>query len=327
MRAAHNANKGDDDYLNRLFSYFQSQFSLKILEGIPIRNHVFLVKTAKRSFIIKGYHSVNKLKLQEAFTATLKKEGFSKTYKFLSSQTGETLFFNGNYFGCMEYIPPHKTAFSFQSRRNRQEGLDLLETFHDTTSKFVSRYQTLLPQADLLGKWKERFDIFCHHRPFLRRFVDHSLLSEIIAWGDWSLKKMSDSHKAVLNEPKVILHGDVAHHNFLRARSGDLYLIDFDLISIGPPIYDYLQYANRILYHLDWSLPGLWQHKQMKAFHQDKAFLHALAYPADIFREWNRLMREKAYTNEHKLKQVIDLSVGQYYFRKRFVQQIQRLVD
>ncbi|WP_042459133.1 phosphotransferase [Neobacillus dielmonensis] len=327
MRAVHNTNKGDDDYLDRLFSYFQSQFSQQIVEGIPIRKNVFLVKTAKHSLILKGYHSVNKLKLQEAFTATLRKEGFSKTYRFLGAPSGEPLYFDGNYFGCIEYIPPNKTAFSFQSQKNRQEGSDLLNTYHDTTKKFVKRYQTLLPQADLLGKWMDRRGIFGNHLPFVRRFIDYSLLAEVVAWADWSLEKMNSSYRLLTKEPQVILHGDVAHHNFLRANSGKLYLIDFDLISIGPPSFDYLQYANRILYHMNWSLSRLSQHKQMKPYLQNKAFLAALAYPADIFREWNRLMRERSYMNEEKVKQVIDLSVGEFYARKKMVQQIKQVVD
>ncbi|WP_251549348.1 aminoglycoside phosphotransferase family protein [Neobacillus muris] len=327
MRVVHNANKGDDDCFDRLFSYFQSQFSQKIVEGVPIRKNVFLVKTAKQSWVLKGYQSINKLKLQEAFTATLRKEGFSKTYRFLVPPSGEPPFLNGLYFGCIEYIPPNQTGFSFRTQRNRQEGLTLLNSFHETTARFAARYQTLLSQADLYEKWIERFDIFCHHRPFLRRFIDHSLLSELVSWGNWSLEKMSSSHHLFTKEPKVILHGDVAHHNFLRAKNGELYLIDFDLIAIGPPVYDYLQYANRILFHLDWSLTNLWQHKQMKAYLSNKAFLSALAYPADIYREWNRLMREKSYTNERKVKQVIDLSLGQFFLRKKFVQQIQRLAE
>ena len=44
----------------------------------------------------------------------------------------------------------------------------------------------------------------------------------------------------------------------MRTSKGELYLIDFDLISIGPEMADYLQYANRILpflngHYLNWT--------------------------------------------------------------------------
>lgn len=322
-----NNKKGDDDYFDRLLSYFQSQFSERIIQMVPIRSSVIFLRTDKNNYVIKGYHTNSRLRLQEAFTATLKKEGFKKTYLFLTTPVREQLFFEGTYFGCMEYIPPNRNVFTFHTYKNRQEGIDLLEQFHQTTATFESRYRTLLPKGQLIEKWTERFNVFSNNLPYIRYFINESFLSEMLSWAKWSLEGMEKSRIFFQKEATVILHGDVAHHNFLRDTGGQLNLIDFDLISIGPASFDYLQYANRILPYIDWSFESLVSLKQMNKYLHEKAFLFALAYPADIFREWNRTIREKSYTDHTKYKQLMDLSIRQFYARKKFIDHLKELVD
>jgi thiamine kinase-like enzyme len=319
--------KGDDDYFDRLLSYFQSEFNEKIIQMVPIRKSVIFLRTDKNNYVIKGYHTNSRLRLQEAFTTTLKKEGFKKTYMFLTSPAREQLFFEGTYFGCMEYIPPNKAVFSFQTDKNRKEGIELLEQFHQTTSSFESRYRTLLPKGHLIEKWTERLNVFSNNLPYIGYFINERFISEMLSWAKWSLEGMENNRVFFQKEPKIILHGDVAHHNFLRDTQGQLNLIDFDLISIGPASFDYLQYANRILPYIDWSFERLASLKQINKYLHEEAFLFALAYPADIFREWNRTIREKTYTDPSKYKQVMDLSINQFYARKKFIDHIKELVN
>ncbi|MEH7074183.1 phosphotransferase [Neobacillus drentensis] len=322
-----NNKKGDDDYFDRLLSYFQSQFYERIIQMVPIRKAVIYLRTEKNAYVVKGYHTNSRLRLQEAFTATLKKEGFVKTYLFLTPPVREQLFFEGTYFGCMEYIPPNKSVFSFHSHKNRQEGIELLEQFHRTTSSFEARYRTLIPKGHLIEKWAERLNVFSNNLPILEYFINEQFLVEMISWAEWSLQGMENNRSFFQKEPSLILHGDVAHHNFLRDAAGQLNLIDFDLISLGPASFDYLQYANRILPYLDWSFERLSSLKQIKKYLHNAAFLYALAYPADIFREWNRMVREKSYTDHTKYKQVMDLTISQFYARKKFIETLKELLD
>lgn len=323
MKAANTkVDNGDDAYFDRLFSYFRSQFHEKITRIVPIKSSVFLLETKSHAIILKGYANIKRLKLQEAFTATLRKEGFSKTYVFLNPPVKEQLFFEGTYFGCLEYIAPNKVEFSFHSQKNRQEGLDLLAQFHHTTKAFEQRYRTLIPHGDLLGKWAERKQIFINSLPILEYFMKEPFISDMVEWADWSLSGLDRRQIYFQKEPNVILHGDVAHHNFLRDMDGQLWLIDFDLINIGPVSFDYLQYANRILPYIDWSFEKLFTYKELRKYIDNPAFLFALAYPADIFREWNRVIREKSYTDQKIFKQVMTLSIGQFYSRKKFIDQL-----
>ncbi|MCL6571599.1 MAG: aminoglycoside phosphotransferase family protein [Bacillus sp. (in: Bacteria)] len=325
MKAINRENKkGDDDYYDRLLSYFEAQFYEEIDQMIPLRKLVFLLETNKNTYIIKGYHNDSRLRLQEAFTATLRGEGFSNSYLFLAPPMKEPLFFEGIYFGVIEYIVPNKTVFSYHSQKNRQEGIDLLEQFHNTTARFEARYRAVIPKGNIIEKWTERFFVFSNNLPLLGNFINEPFISEMVSWAKWSLVGMEDNCAFFKKEPFVILHGDVAHHNFLRDTRGHLLLIDFDLISIGPAPIDYLQYANRILPSLDWSFERLSRIKQIQKYLQDKEFLYALAYPADIFREWNRMIRKKSYTNPTKYKQVMDLTIRQFYARKKFIDELKR---
>ncbi|MDP4086978.1 MAG: aminoglycoside phosphotransferase [Bacillota bacterium] len=317
---------GGDDYVNRLLSYFKQKFVEKIKEVSQVRENVFIVKTIKNMYMLKGYSSNHKLKLQEVFTATLRNEGFNHSYIFLQEPIKEPLIFEGTYFGCMEYIEPGKRPFTFQSYKSRMEGLELLEEFHQTTALIAPRYRTLIPIGDIQEKWKERIHTFSKNTYYLRYFLKEHFIYEILDWGNWSLSGLNEKSAFFSQEPDVILHGDVAHHNFLREKSGDLKLIDFDLISIGPEYLDILQYANRILPSIDWSFDFLVKHKQINKYLNEKPFLYALAYPTDIYREWNRLIREKNLTDTYKCKQVMELMLEQFYLRRKFVLKLQELV-
>lgn len=319
-------NSGGDGYTNRLLSYLNSKFSEKIIRMSKIRANVFFVETKKNKYILKGYSKLNKLKLQETFTDTLQKEGFLKTYSFVQHLSKEPLFFEGNYFGCMEYLKPNEKKFSFSSHNNRLDGLMLLKEYHRVTSSIVPRYRTLLPFSDIQSKWQERLAMFRQRFPTLNYFLKESYLNEMTEWADWALEGMKTNSRYFMKEPYVILHGDVAHHNFLRDAKGTLNLIDFDLISIGPKCLDYLQYANRILPNLDWSLDYLYRHPPMQSFMKNPAFLYGLAYPADIFREWNRIIREKTYSDSSQYQYVIELTLNQYHLRKKLVERLKKIV-
>lgn len=320
-------NGGGDDYFYRLLSYLNKQFKEQIIRMEAIRDSVYLVKTVNNKYVVKGYSKYKKLRLQETFTATLRQEGFPKTYQFFPDLVKEPLYFEGQYFGCMEYLEPNHERFSFDSYQNRMEGLKLLEEFHQATASFASRYKTVIPQSNLPAKWEDRLYTFQKHASLIGYFVNKKVIDEMLDWAAWSLNGMKKNEHYFTKEPFVILHGDVAHHNFLRDRFGTLHLIDFDLISIGPASIDLLQYANRILPDLDWSLKALSEHRPFKKYLQERTFLYALAFPTDIFREWNRIIRERTYKRSHYHKYVIELTLGQYQLRKKFVKKLKGYLD
>jgi thiamine kinase-like enzyme len=317
---------GGDDYFNRLLSYLKLQFNEPIVRMKQIRDSVYIVKTMEKKYVVKGYSKYKKLRIQETFTRMLHQEGFEKTYLYLEDLVKEPLYFEGEYFGCMEYLEPHSNVFTFDSHKNRKEGLTLLKEFHHVTASCVPIYKTLLSYSDLVEKWSDRLQSFKKNYSPICHYLDPQSVNELIEWAEWSLNGMKENERFFFAQPHAILHGDVAHHNFLRDKKGTLHLIDFDLIHIGPPSIDYVQYANRILPSIDWSIEKLSQYRQIKELLKEKAFLYALAFPTDIFREWNRVMREQTHSKHHYLHYVIDLTVNQHHLRRKFVEKIKLLL-
>lgn len=318
--------RGDEGENIRLLTSFQKQFPYKINEVYPIRGNVFKINTSKGNFVLKGYSSYSRLKLQEAFTSSLKKEGFYQTYSFISLNQ-DPILYNNKYFGCLQYIEPHHRSFSYVNETERHEGLDLLDQFHRVTQYSVQRYQTILPEFNLQKKWSERWNQFHQNINVVSNYISKEIILEWLNWADWSLDGIKKHYQFIEKEPAVILHGDVAHHNFLRSKSGKLYLIDFDLISMGPSCLDLLQYANRILPFINWDITILAQYKSLNRLFSNKAFIYALAYPTDLFREWNRMLRERSSQNSWKLQQVMDQSYLKMASRQQFIMKLKSMVN
>jgi hypothetical protein len=321
-----NKQRGDEGDHIRLLSSFQKQFPYRIQEIYPLRDHVFRINTTKGIFILKGYTSYSRLKLQETFTSSLQNEGFNKTYTFINLNQ-DPIVYEGKYYGCLPFIEPNHRSFSYNNEKERQEGLSILEEFHQVTKFSVQRYQTILSDYSLQKKWTERFNQFLLNLSAVSKYVPNEMVLEWIQWGEWSLDGLSKHYHLLEKEPPVILHGDVAHHNFLRKKDGKLFLIDFDLISIGPSSIDLLQYANRILPFIKWDINSLVQHRNLKKLMTSDIYIYALVFPTDLFREWNRLIREGFDQNAFKLQQVLNQSFLNFTLRQQFVNELKKLVS
>lgn len=318
---------GDDSFHNRLLSYLNQTLPYQIDCLTPVRRNVFIVRLNDGfQFVLKGYPSLRRLKIQEAFIQSLKKEGFPYTYSFYSFPKEQCLYFESQYYGLLEFLHKGEKPFSYNSRKNCQEGLQLLQSFHKTSEKLVGSYKTILPFFHLIEKWEERYQQFKHNIPLLSLFLQKEIINDLTSWAEWSLAYLKQEKETLYSFPNVILHGDVAHHNFFRTSEGELLLIDFDLISIGPDITDYLQYANRILPFLHWSFQQLSSFEQFHPYFKHNVFLYALAYPTDIFREWNRLVKDHTYNDTRKVRSVMELTLGQYDNRRAFYEEIKTRV-
>lgn len=323
-----NNTSGDDLVLNRLFSYLKEELVTPIESIQPIRKNVYLLQTNSQLVVLKGFSHLRKLEIQKAFTSSLRQEGFQYSYIFQNLEKDAPLFLDGTYYGCLEHIPQSSSSpFSYESEIERKDGLRLLEEFHQTTSKLSRRYQTVLKEYNLMLKWRERAARFINNLSVIKFFVQQEILNEVLEWADFSLKGLESEITLLNSHDPVILHGDLAHHNFIRGIDSKLYIIDFDLVSIGSPACDYLQYCNRILPSLEWSLNELTKYDQIQPFLNNRGFLYALIFPTDIFREWNRLIKARQYSSTYQVRQVLDLTVRQFFNRQNFVEQIKLVLE
>lgn len=313
--------KGDDYFYYRLLSLLKKSIPYPIKEISKLRKSVYLIKSEPFWFIVKGYSSYQKLKAQEAFTNSLLQEGFTETYRFYVFKK-EPLIIDEQLFGIIEYIKPSEKLFSYTSKGNRKEAIDLLEKYYKTSENLVDIYKYIIPEHYMLKKWLERREQFKRNIPIIRYFLDEQYIQWIEHWADWSLASLEKDGSCFLEGKKVVLHGDVAHHNFLRGENNSLYLIDFDLISIGPKSVDYVQLANRFLPHIDWSFSQLEKMPIFNEFVKNKAFLSALVYPSDLLREWNRFIRQNNFSQKLLENYMVPLTTNQFAKRKKFVDKI-----
>lgn len=324
MKAVISKDKGerDDLELNRLFTYLNGQLPFELTGLNRVRKNVFMLQSFQKQYILKEFSPSSRLRLQETFTSSLKQEGFDKTYQFLNIAKDSPLIFQGKSFGLLEYIKSSKEPFTYAASQNRKDALSLLHQYHNTTHKLYPRYRTLLPAFNQIAKWEERLTVFLQNSSLINLFVPADILDEMVLWGKWSLAGMNKTTDGLEQQPKVVLHGDVAFHNFLRSQDGHLYLLDFDLISSGSVYADYLQFANRILPFLGWSLDELQSYRILKPYLAEKGFLYGLIYPTDIFREWNRLIRGRMYSDRIKTKTVLDMTFHQLEKRRQFIHDV-----
>jgi len=321
-----NIKRGGDDLLkNRLFSYLSKELAVNIHELKQLRGNVYFVRTENDHFILKGYKELRKLKVQEAFTLSLRKSGFGHSYCFYT-KNNQPLYFQNEYYGCMEYIQPNQIPFHYGHDKDRQAGIDLLKNFHDKTRDLASSYTTLLPKTDLVRKWHQRKMDFRKNLPQINYHVNKKMTNEFLSWADFSMHGFIKLKNNLVEDQPAILHGDVAHHNFLRSREEKLYLIDYDLISIGSTACDMLQYANRILPFLDWKLSALAELNHLNNWLNNEAFLYGLLYPADLLREWNRLIRDDEHSNPYRTAPIIDMTFSQFQQRRQFQEEIKSLL-
>lgn len=316
---------GDDLFNNRLLSYLSNKLNVKIDSIKQVRGNVYLVHTQKENYILKGFTTLRKLKIQEAFSSSLRKTGFDQSYSFFPP-VGNPLYFQNQYFGCLEFIEPHPDPFHYSDKTDREEGAELLNSFHVKTAKLARSYVSLLPRTELSGKWQLRRNEFSSNLPKIHSYINKEITDEYLHWADFALTGFAQFKKNLEADSPVILHGDVAHHNFLRSREGKLYLIDYDLISIGPTAFDMLQYANRILPYLNWKLDSLAEIKHLNKWLSNDAFLYGLLYPADIFREWNRLLRERNSVHHYNAAPIAELTLSQFHEREQFHKEVKSLL-
>ncbi|MBM7691901.1 thiamine kinase-like enzyme [Peribacillus deserti] len=317
--------KGDSAFRARLLAYL-ANYGFEVKKINKIRNNVFMIHTRRRTYFFKGFSSLKKYQTQKALTKLLRQYGFYKTYKFLFDI--QPFEHEGYYYGFIEYLKPHREEFRFNTRKNRAEGLRLLGELHRATGNIVKdrRFYYAIPRYNQTAKWKQRLEEFESISHIVANYVPEQVIKQAIMWGHWALRGVKEHESHLYKEPAVITHGDVAYHNFLRVHSGEVYLIDWDLISKAPPIIDYLQFANRILPSIKYSYKELWSYTAFRNLKNNPAFVYGLGFPSDIFREWNRLVRENLLGSQAHVHSVWKLTVEGFEKRILFQEHLKERI-
>ncbi len=63
--------------------------------------------------------------------------------------------------------------------------------------------------------------------------------------------------------------------------------------------------------------------RKFQPYLKQKVFLYGLAFPSDILREWNRLVKEHTFNQMRKVRPVVELTLNQFEKRKSFMKELE----
>ncbi|MBS4173679.1 phosphotransferase [Bacillus sp. FJAT-49736] len=321
MKIAKKGNEGDGG--QRLLRYLSQITGEKFIKITSIKDGVWLCHTDKKKWILKEFSSSSKLSAQIKLTELLLSNNFNHTYQFHPIHLEKHIKINQKIYGLIEYLENNTDGkkFTYQRHEHQNMALQLLKKFHEVTGKFTNELDKDLHEFNQIKKWKHRLNEFKENKKYLSKWLPNKYYYSFIDWSEWSIEYMEKNKAYFLQKPHCIIHGDVAHHNFILSNKG-LYLIDFDLAKIAPASIDDLQFCNRILPHLDWSLEKLFMHRELKVYKNDKAFLSALIFPTDLLREWNYFLK---YEERRGLSSFLtEITFWEFKQREKFVEEVMK---
>ncbi|MED1204770.1 phosphotransferase [Heyndrickxia acidicola] len=314
--------RGEDDEQTRLLFFLRKTTNEDFTHMYFVKKGVWMVFSQSKTYILKEFPSTAYLNNQLRLTERLHDHSFTFTYQFHPFHHDHSFEFDKKVYGLIDYIKPSALTQTYSSSAFRKEALMLLKAYHYTTGHFSEEFKPYLPVFCQMVKWQQRLKEFKIHLSDLQAFVPAWMLTYYVSWSEWSLEKIKPVGGLLKARPHCIIHGDVAHHNFLKGEDKKLYLIDFDLISLAPEIIDDLQFSNRILPYLSWSLEQLFEYPPLKKYRNSEDFLHALIFPTDVLREWNRFFKSPPQVQKEQWSYINDLTVTQFPKRKAFVERV-----
>lgn len=313
-----------DGLNHRLLLLLKENFDLPFIRIKPIKKMVWLVSTKHQHWILKEFSTLANFKRQVSFTEELKKNGFMKTYSFHQ----KPFILGDRIFGLIQYIESQPgVRVNYQHRSEIKDVSFLLQKYHQATANISIAVKEQIPVFEQLNKWNKRLMEFRHTLHLHTQHPVRPHLSYFADLGEWALEKMQKQAAFFTEEPHCVIHGDVASHNFIRDKKNQLWLIDFDLIAVAPAHIDYLQLSNRILPHLKWELEHLFSFQALQPYKASEAFVTALVYPTDIFREWLHFTRSPSIEQQRRWPMMEALILKQFKQRMKFSKEIIKRVD
>jgi hypothetical protein len=304
-----------DDFLSRLVLFIEHRSRLGIYGAQPIKSNVYVLYTEKGIKIIKGHESAARLHAVYHALNCLKECDFRQAVNYEPYPNGElALPFWNKYWALTPYIPS-QSIFSYRTFEQREKVLTLLGGFHQCGEAALPNIEHVLPELCLMTKWKERLKNFKKNYSHLSLYLSKDLFSILTMWAEKSLSWSTQFLKTPMLSSSI-LHGDAASHNVIPSRDGRLWLIDFDLLCIGPKEYEYIQLMQRFLSYTRWSFSPLLQHPLIKHT-ADKWMVSLLLFPADLLREWNQLcMKPISSASKQQLSRLVKKTKMEIYFRQ-----------
>ncbi|MBM7620431.1 hypothetical protein JOC95_002284 [Bacillus tianshenii] len=315
----------DDFMRNRLFfRLFQDK---RIQSCTQIKENLYKVQTDEGTFILKGMGEFQSAQSSIVLNQLLKENGFINGMEYMELPNGLFYMFEGQLVWTMTRYIPSKRPFSFLREEDRLDGVEVLKSFHQHSAELIPVLSSFLKREKLLVKWKARVEKFEQNLPILTQWFNPAAISEIVYYSRASLEQLKMADLTMKKSLEVVLHGDVASHNFVKSTDNKTYLIDYDLVSIGRSEWDDVQYASRILPFIKWDKKKFFQIPLFQHYFKHPWFWIALTFPMDILREGNQF--SETVHNHTMPKSFTNLSffISSWNLRKQFLTNYNNMIQ
>ncbi|MFG6148389.1 phosphotransferase [Halobacillus sp. B23F22_1] len=277
-----NLNKGDS-YTDRLFKWLGNRKDLHVKKMVEIKPKIYKIWVGDRCYLLKGYRRSNILLQQIDFFQNWNhaSELAARPSKFPTGEKSVSKL--GCEWGLFEWIEGRHADFN--EKEDRLKVYSCLRKFHRTSEGIE---MMSIPRDPLYIKWERRLEQFKTTQEIFISYNKKTFFEEVYTTTErllyaFSLFQWGEMERDAW-EKHQWLHGDVAHHNFIVDTSNRVKMIDFDLLHVGPKVYDEIQLAHRFLPFLEDKKTSFF-----KLFHQvefPQIWLSGILVPADLIREW-----------------------------------------
>ncbi len=288
MKINHKGGK-DDFVVNRLFLFCQKN-GVYVNETNMIKHSVYLLDTDRGLKILKGYKRQEKIQRIYEFLNQMMDHSVNYVVNYEWFPTGELVCEDEQVYWTLQPYVQCERKFTYKKKKDRMDAIELLHDYHDVSKKVSEDNRFSFDTYSLIQQWSQRLKVFQTNFPMLQMYMSTSQIMSIISWSEQALNYLKKYEKEEDELGQAVIHGDVASHNFLRVNDQQIMMIDFDLASYAPVIYDYIQLAQRYLVYINCSLKRLSSHPSLCYLFQNRFFLSALLFPSHVVREWNRLL-------------------------------------
>ena len=161
---------------------------------------------------------------------------------------------------------------NYQNFMHCRRVFNMLSALHAQEAEFYH-----FPKLKLAQKWHMRLVQFQLLEMPLRSVLgnDYDALLSIAKYGF--------DHAVFPSGGNTLLHGDVAHHNFLLSEHGDT-IIDFDLAVVGNEAEEWILWMHRLLPHYRYRLNEVL--RIVPELEEYRKYFSLLLFPNELLREW-----------------------------------------
>lgn len=292
-----NRTRRDDLIKNRLYPFLYSKASINVSDLKLIKPHVFWVKTEEgKEYILKSHQRIDHVKQQWGFFMHIKPSRVITP--FVHFPNGEPFIVNQKvYWTISPFIQGRKLRY--EDEIDRKLAIQSLKQFHHVAFGIYPD-EPILHKAHFIVRWRQRLFTFMETEYIFKKLGYYTLYKDIVKTMrtriDFALGVPWESFNLEARRKGQWIHGDVASHNFILSNDDRVSLIDFDLLTMGSPLYDYIQLSQRFLPHIRWELDTLLEYNMVPENHI-KHWLSGILVPSDVLREWIYFISRRSITS------------------------------